>query len=48
MGDIGTTSFYPAKNLGCYGDGGAIFTNNDGLARETDVEESSKTASRYV
>ena len=34
MGDIGTTSFYPAKNLGCYGDGGAIFTNNDGLAEK--------------
>ena len=32
MGDIGTTSFFPSKNLGCYGDGGAIFTNNDGLA----------------
>jgi len=32
MGDIGTTSFYPSKNLGCYGDGGAIFTNNDELA----------------
>ena len=32
MGDIGTTSFYPSKNLGAYGDGGAIFTNNDELA----------------
>ncbi len=32
MGDIGTTSFFPSKNLGCYGDGGAIFTNNDKLA----------------
>ena len=32
MGDIGTTSFFPSKNLGCYGDGGAIFTNNDELA----------------
>lgn len=28
FGDIGTTSFFPAKPLGCYGDGGAIFTNN--------------------
>ncbi len=32
IGNIGTTSFYPAKNLGCYGDGGAIFTNDDELA----------------
>ena len=29
FGDIGTTSFFPAKPLGCYGDGGAIFTDND-------------------
>tara|TARA_B100000989_G_scaffold293935_1_gene272102 strand:+ start:233 stop:1354 length:1122 start_codon:yes stop_codon:yes gene_type:complete len=34
LGDIGTTSFYPSKNLGCYGDGGAIFTNNDYLAEK--------------
>ncbi len=32
MGDIGCTSFFPSKNLGCFGDGGAIFTNNDALA----------------
>ena len=32
MGEIGCTSFFPSKNLGCYGDGGAIFTNNDDLA----------------
>ena len=32
FGDIAATSFYPAKPLGCYGDGGAIFTNNDDLA----------------
>lgn len=32
MGEIGTTSFFPSKNLGCYGDGGAIFTNDDNLA----------------
>ncbi len=32
IGDIGTTSFYPSKNLGCYGDGGALFTNDDELA----------------
>jgi dTDP-4-amino-4,6-dideoxygalactose transaminase len=33
MGHIGTTSFFPSKNLGCYGDGGAIFTNDDDLAK---------------
>ncbi len=32
IGDVGTTSFFPSKNLGCYGDGGAIFTNDDQLA----------------
>ena len=32
FGDISTTSFFPAKPLGCYGDGGAIFTNDDGIA----------------
>ncbi|OUV55789.1 MAG: transcriptional regulator [Flavobacteriales bacterium TMED113] len=32
IGHIGTTSFYPSKNLGCFGDGGSIFTNNDKLA----------------
>jgi dTDP-4-amino-4,6-dideoxygalactose transaminase len=32
IGTLGTTSFFPSKNLGCYGDGGAIFTNDDDLA----------------
>ena len=32
FGDIGTTSFFPAKPLGCYGDGGALFTDNDDYA----------------
>jgi UDP-2-acetamido-2-deoxy-ribo-hexuluronate aminotransferase len=33
IGHVGTTSFFPSKNLGCYGDGGAIFTNDDALAK---------------
>ena len=32
LGDVSSTSFFPAKPLGCYGDGGAIFTNDDELA----------------
>lgn len=34
LGDISTTSFFPAKPLGCYGDGGAVFTNNDEYAEK--------------
>jgi dTDP-4-amino-4,6-dideoxygalactose transaminase len=34
IGDIGVTSFFPSKNLGCYGDGGALFTDNDELAKK--------------
>lgn len=34
IGHIGCTSFYPSKNLGCYGDGGAIFTNDDALGKQ--------------
>jgi len=33
MGNIGTTSFFPSKNLGCFGDGGALFVNDDDLAK---------------
>ncbi|NBI63083.1 DegT/DnrJ/EryC1/StrS family aminotransferase [Clostridiales bacterium] len=36
FGDISTTSFFPAKPLGCYGDGGAVFTNDDEFARILD------------
>lgn len=34
MGHMGCTSFFPSKNLGCYGDGGAIFTDNDEFAKK--------------
>lgn len=33
IGNVGATSFFPSKNLGCYGDGGALFTNDDDLAK---------------
>jgi len=34
IGHIGTTSFFPSKNLGCYGDGGALYTNDDSFAKK--------------
>jgi len=37
LGIIGTTSFFPSKNLGCYGDGGALFTNDDEVAAKCRV-----------
>ncbi|MBW6478650.1 MAG: DegT/DnrJ/EryC1/StrS family aminotransferase [Bacteroidales bacterium] len=37
IGTVGCTSFFPSKNLGCYGDGGAIFTNDDELAQRLRV-----------
>lgn len=48
IGDIGCTSFFPSKNLGCFGDGGACFTNNDELAATLSslVNHGSKT--KYI
>jgi len=47
MGDIGTTSFYPTKNLGAYGDGGAIFTNNDDFAKKIKMFSNHGESKRY-
>ncbi|HEY0299221.1 MAG TPA: DegT/DnrJ/EryC1/StrS family aminotransferase, partial [Arachidicoccus sp.] len=47
IGDIGTTSFFPSKNLGAYGDGGAIFTNDDELATKMKIIASHGSAKRY-
>lgn len=47
MGDIGTTSFFPSKNLGCYGDGGAIFTNSDEIAKDMRVVANHGMTTRY-
>lgn len=48
IGDIATTSFFPAKPLGCYGDGGAVFTSDDALAAKMDsFRAHGKGAHRY-
>ncbi len=47
IGTIGTTSFYPAKNLGAYGDGGAIFTNDDALAQKLAMIANHGQSKRY-
>ncbi|NND78036.1 MAG: DegT/DnrJ/EryC1/StrS family aminotransferase [Flavobacteriales bacterium] len=47
IGDVGTTSFFPSKNLGCYGDGGAIFTNNDSLAERMRMVANHGQVKRY-
>jgi UDP-2-acetamido-2-deoxy-ribo-hexuluronate aminotransferase len=48
FGQAATTSFFPAKPLGCYGDGGAIFTNDDDLAQVLDsIRMHGKGATRY-
>lgn len=47
IGDIGTYSFYPSKNLGCYGDGGALSTNNPVLAKKIKMIASHGQSKKY-
>jgi len=47
IGTIGTTSFFPSKNLGCYGDGGAILTNDDSLADRLKMIANHGQSKRY-
>ena len=47
IGHIATTSFFPAKNLGCFGDGGAIFTNDDALAEKIRMIANHGQSKRY-
>lgn len=47
IGNIGATSFFPSKNLGCFGDGGAIFTNDDDLAAKMTMIVNHGQSKRY-
>ncbi len=47
MGHIGCTSFFPSKNLGCYGDGGAIFTNDDALSERIQMIANHGQSKKY-
>lgn len=47
IGHIGCTSFFPSKNLGCYGDGGAIFTDDDELAKKIRMIANHGQAKKY-
>ena len=47
IGQIGCTSFFPSKNLGCYGDGGALFTNDDALAAKIRMIANHGQSARY-
>ena len=48
MGNAGAVSFFPSKNLGCYGDGGAVFTNDDKLAERLKVIVNHGMTVRYI
>ena len=47
IGTVGTTSFFPSKNLGCYGDGGAMFTNDEALAKRLKIIANHGQSSQY-
>lgn len=47
IGDIGTTSFFPSKNLGCMGDGGALMTNNNDLAKKIKMIKNHGSKQKY-
>ena len=48
MGTIGCTSFFPSKNLGCFGDGGALYTNDDELAKKVRMIANHGQSVQYV
>ena len=48
IGTVGCTSFFPSKNLGCYGDGGAIFTNDDALASKIRIIANHGQSAQYI
>jgi dTDP-4-amino-4,6-dideoxygalactose transaminase len=48
IGDIGTLSFFPTKNLGCYGDGGAMLTNNEALAQKLKMITIHGQSKKYI
>jgi UDP-2-acetamido-2-deoxy-ribo-hexuluronate aminotransferase len=48
LGTVGTTSFFPSKNLGCYGDGGALFVNSDELAKKIRIVSNHGQTQQYV
>jgi dTDP-4-amino-4,6-dideoxygalactose transaminase len=48
IGTIGCTSFFPSKNLGCYGDGGALFTNDDTLATKIRIIANHGQSAQYI
>ena len=48
MGDVGSTSFFPSKNLGCYGDGGALYTNDDALAEKIKMVANHGQKVKYI